>query len=246
MALLTVEHISKAFEEQKVLQDISMELHKGELVSILGVSGVGKTTLFHVIAGLKNPDVGDVRLAGESIVGKPGAISYMLQKDLLLPHRTVLDNVILPLLLQGQKKSTAREQAEPYFEQFGLVGCQNKYPAQLSGGMKQRAALLRTYLFAKDVVLLDEPFSALDMLTKQNMHAWYLEMMEKLELSTLLITHDIEEAIMLSDRIYLLNGTPGTITKEIRIGIDRKERVNFALTSEFLEYKKEIMENLNL
>ena len=245
MAVLKVEGVSKTFDSEKILEEISIELHEGEIVSLLGVSGGGKTTLFNIIAGLNLPDEGNVWIDDKKVTGKPGSVSYMLQKDLLLPYRTILDNVALPLMIRGMNKKEAREKAAPYFVEFGLAGTEKKYPAQLSGGMKQRAALLRTYLFSRKVALLDEPFSALDMLTKQAMHQWYLEVMEKIKLSTLFITHDIDEAILLSDRIYLLTGRPGQITKEIRIREQKPREKDFNLTEEFLFYKKEILEHLS-
>lgn len=241
MAVLQVNAVSKSFEDEKIIQNISLELKEGEIVSLLGVSGGGKTTLFNIIAGLSEPDEGTVYLESENITGKPGHVSYMLQKDLLLPYRTIVDNVALPLIIRGMKKREARQKASAYFEEFGLEGTQKKYPAQLSGGMKQRAALLRTYLFSEKVALLDEPFSALDMLTKSAVHEWYLDVMEKIKLSTLFITHDIDEAILLSDRIYLLTGKPGTITKEIQIKEPKPRRKDFNLTEEFLAYKREII-----
>ena len=244
MALLKVEQVTKSFDGKKVIDHIDIELNKGELVSLLGISGGGKTTLFNVIAGLKIPDEGRVMLEGEEITGKPGKISYMLQKDLLLPYRTILDNVALPLIIRGSGKAEARKKAAPYFEKFGLAGTEKKYPHQLSGGMRQRAALLRTYLFSEKVALLDEPFSALDMLTKGAMHEWYLNVMEEIELSTLFITHDVDEAILLSDRIYLLTGNPGQITKEIVIGEKKPRGKEFMLTAAFLQYKKEILKHL--
>ena len=223
------------------MQDISIELNQGELVCLLGVSGGGKTTLFNVISGLLPPDQGRVLLDGQDITSQPGQISYMLQKDLLLPYRTIEDNVALPLLLKGVKKKDARRQVSAMFSQFGLEGTQKKYPAQLSGGMRQRAALLRTYMFSQDVALLDEPFSALDTLTKSAIHRWYLDVMEKIKLSTLFITHDIDEAILLSDRIYLLSGQPGRITEEIVIREPKPRSPEFNLTPEFLAYKKKIL-----
>ncbi len=248
MAVLKVEGVSKSFDSEKIIENISLELREGEIVSLLGVSGGGKTTLFNIIAGLNLPDEGSVWLDGEDVTGIPGNVSYMLQKDLLLPYRTIVDNVALPLMIRGMKKKEARELAAPYFQEFGLEGTEKKYPAQLSGGMKQRAALLRTYLFSmqrrKKVALLDEPFSALDMLTKQAMHEWYLDVMEKIQLSTIFITHDIDEAILLSDRIYLLTGKPGLITKEIVIGEPKPRRKDFHLTEEFLTYKREILSHL--
>ncbi len=244
MDKLEVKHVSKTFEDGPVLDDISITLHKGELVCLLGVSGGGKSTLFNIISGLLEPDCGQVLLDGEDVTGKPGRISYMLQKDLLLPYRTVQDNVALPLLLRGVDKAEARKQASALFGEFGLEGTQKKFPAQLSGGMRQRAALLRTYLFSQDIALLDEPFSALDTLTKSAIHGWYLDVMERIKLSTLFITHDIDEAILLSDRIYLLTGQPGRITDEIVIKEPKPRGKEFNLTPEFLAYKKYILERL--
>lgn len=244
MAVLKVDKVSKSFDGEEIIRNISLELHEGEIVSLLGVSGGGKTTLFNIISGLSIPDEGAVYLNGENITGKPGNVSYMLQKDLLLPYRTIVDNVALPLIIRGMKKAEARKKAASYFGEFGLQGTENKYPAQLSGGMKQRAALLRTYLFSEKVALLDEPFSALDMLTKGAVHEWYLDIMEKIKLSTLFITHDIDEAILLSDRIYLLTGRPGQLTKEIVIEESKPRRKDFNLSEQFLSYKKEIISHL--
>lgn len=241
MNKLEVKNISKSFDGKPVLKDVSIELNRGELVCLLGVSGGGKTTLFNVISGLLSPDNGQVLLDGEDITNQSGHISYMLQKDLLLPYRTIEDNAALPLLLKSEKKKDARKKVSPLFEQFGLEGTQKKYPSQLSGGMRQRAALLRTYMFSKDVALLDEPFSALDTLTKSAMHKWYLDVMEKIQLSTLFITHDVDEAILISDRIYLLSGSPGEITGEIIIKEPKPRKDDFNLTAEFLEYKRKIL-----
>lgn len=244
MTVLKVDNVSKSFDGEEIIKNIFLELKEGEIVSLLGVSGGGKTTLFNIISGLSLPDGGSVYLNGENITGKPGNVSYMLQKDLLLPYRTIEDNVALPLLIRGMKKQDARKKAADYFAEFGLQGTEKKYPAQLSGGMKQRAALLRTYLFSEKVALLDEPFSALDMLTKSAVHEWYLDIMEKIKLSTLFITHDIDEAILLSDRIYLLTGKPGQLTKEITIQEPKPRRKDFHLSEQFLEYKKEIISHL--
>lgn len=246
MSELIVSNVTLSYEENNVIEDISITLHHNELVCLLGASGGGKTTLFHVISGLYTPDTGKVLLDGEDITGKPGHVSYMLQKDLLLPYRSIEDNVALPLLLKGEKKKQARAKVAPHFEAFGLEGTQKKYPHQLSGGMRQRAALLRTYMFSKNVALLDEPFSALDTLTKSDMQKWYLGVMEKIHLSTLFITHDIDEAILLSDRIYLLTGKPGRITEEIIIKETKPRADDFKLSEKFLAYKKDIINKLTL
>lgn len=245
---LEVTGICKSFGEHIVLKDVNLYLAEGEIVSLLGVSGAGKTTLFHIIAGLLSPDAGTVSLCGKEVTNIPGSISYMLQKDMLFPYKTVLDNVSLPLRLHQKGlfgkiagKRQARKEAASYFEEFGISGYENKYPGQMSGGMRQRAALLRTYLFSKEVALLDEPFSALDTITKHAMHQWYLDVMEQIRLSTLFVTHDIDEAILLSDRVYILAGSPGTICQELVIDRDRPRTEEFLLSEEFLNYKRQIM-----
>lgn len=244
MAELITQNIKKSFDGQTIIRDISIELHDKEIVSLLGVSGSGKTTLFNVISGLLTPEEGKIILNGRDITGESGHISYMLQKDLLLPFRTIEDNVALPLVIKGMNKKEAREKVRPFFPEFGLSGTEKKYPSQLSGGMRQRAAFLRTYMFSNEIALLDEPFSALDTITKSSVHSWYLSVMEDIKLSTLFITHDIDEAILLSDRIYLLTGRPGTITDEIIISEPKPRPKDFNLTPKFLSYKKLILEKL--
>lgn len=244
MERLRAKGIHVSFDGTKIIEDVSVELKNNEIVCLLGISGAGKTTLFNVLSGLLLPDSGTVELDGEDITGKAGKVSYMLQKDLLLPFKTILDNVSLPLRIKGVKKKEAREIADRYFEKFGLNNTQNKYPHQLSGGMRQRAALLRTYLFSDKVALLDEPFSALDTITKGSIHEWYLEVMEQIKLSTLFITHDIDEAIFLSDRIYIMTGKPGKIRKEIRIQEGRPRNKIFTVSKEFMDYKKQIVDIL--
>ncbi|MCL2805171.1 MAG: ABC transporter ATP-binding protein [Treponema sp.] len=241
------EGIAKNYKNEPVVQDISLALHEGGFISLLGPSGVGKTTLFNVLSGVEKPDAGKVFLNGEDVSGISGKVSYMLQKDLLLEYYTVLDNVILPLLIRREKKKEARKFAAGFFPMFGLEGYEKNYPSELSGGMRQRAALLRTCLAAyapcgagkkEMVILLDEPFSALDAITRRKMQLWYADIAQKMKISTLFITHDVEEALALSDTIYILNGKPGCITKKI----DVKRPQN----GEFAEQKQMILEAIGV
>ena len=244
MGQLRAENITKKYEGEDVISDISIELKEGEIVSLLGVSGGGKTTLFNVLSGLSVPENGKVFLDGNDITGKPGKISYMLQKDLLLPYYTTVHNVALPLIIKGMKKKEAYRKAGELFPFFGLEGTEKKFPHQLSGGMRQRAAFLRTYLSSEGVALLDEPFSALDTITKTSVHEWYLKIMNDIKLSTLFITHDIDEAILLSDRIYILSGKPGRITDEIKIELPKPRSNAQLLTNEFIKLKRVISEKI--
>ena len=246
MEKLTAKNITVSFDGENIIEDINIHLNEGEIVSLLGVSGSGKTTLFNVLSGLSAPDNGSVILDGENVTGKTGRMSYMLQKDLLLPHYTVLDNIALPLIIKGEKKKVAREKALEHFSFFGLEGTEKKYPHQLSGGMRQRAAFLRTYLASDGVVLLDEPFSALDTITKSAVHQWYIDIMKEIKLSSLIVTHDIDEAILLSDRIYILSGRPGRITDEITIGLTKPRNNAMVMEEEFLTYKRQIVEKISL
>lgn len=244
--MLSANNISKAFDEKKVLENVSLHLDAKEVVCVLGVSGVGKTTLFHILSGLSLPDKGNVLLNGNDVTGRPGKISYMLQKDLLLPYKRIADNVAMPLKLRGRKSKEARAEAVKYFPEFGLTGTERLFPHQLSGGMRQRASLLRTYIASNGVALLDEPFSALDTITKGKIHAWFLDVLEQIQLSVLFITHDIDEAILLSDRIYILSGSPGKIVKEFAIQEPKPRRTEFNLSDEFMAYKREIVGALGI
>ena len=245
MEKLKADNITVSYDGENVIENINMHLYEGEIVSLLGVSGSGKTTLFNILSGLSLPDSGKVLLDGEDVTGKTGKMSYMLQKDLLLPHYTVLDNVALPLVVKGEKKKVAGEKALEHFSFFGLEGTENKYPHELSGGMRQRAAFLRTYLYCDGVALLDEPFSALDTITKSALHQWYLDIMKEIKLSSLIVTHDIDEAILLSDRIYILSGKPGKITDEIVVELPKPRNNTMTMEEEFLTYKRKIVEKIS-
>jgi ABC-type nitrate/sulfonate/bicarbonate transport system ATPase subunit len=245
MSKLKIEHISKSFDGVKTIDGISIILKNNEIVSLLGESGVGKSTIFNIISGTLVPDIGNIFLNDTNITGKTGYISYMQQKDLLLPYKKIIDNAALPLIIKGVKKKEARLKALSFFEQFGILGTDDKYPSQLSGGMRQRVALLRTYLFGSEVVLLDEPFSALDSFTKNKMQTWYLNISKEINLSTLFVTHDIDEAVTLSDRIYILEGKPGKIAYEIVIDREYLNNEQFKMSEKFYNYKNNIMTIIN-
>ena len=243
MKVLEAINITKKYQGRDVISNVNISLEEGETVCLVGSSGVGKTTLFQILSGLSNPDAGSVFLHGKNVTSKTGEVGYMLQKDLLLPHFTIAENVALPLRIKKMHKLLAIEKGMRYFDQFGLSGYENAYPSQLSGGMRQRAALLRTYLFGKDVILLDEPFSALDELTRSDMWDWYLKISTGLKLSTIFISHSIEEAVFLSNRVYVMAGQPGRIAGEINI-VEKVRDNEFRLSEEMQKYKRKILEEL--
>ena len=239
---LEIKNITGGYNGKKVIENISFSVNTGEIISIIGPSGTGKTTLFNIIAGLLKPlNEGKIYLNEKDITGKRGYVGYMLQKDLLLPFKTVLENITLPLIIKGIKKDEANQMALNKLKAFSLLEKANAYPKELSGGMKQRAALLRTYFFSNEAVLLDEPFSALDSITRESVHKWYLNVIKELNLTTVLITHDIDEAILLSDRVLILKGAPATISYEKKINLPRP-RSN--MDPEFIKIKKELLDSL--
>ena len=193
-----------------------LSIESGRFVSLVGPSGCGKSTLFNIIAGLLEPTEGRVLIDGEDATGTIGRVGYMLQKDLLLPWRTVLDNVILGMEIQGMPLRAARERALPLLQNYGLAGFEYLYPNSLSGGMRQRAALLRTLLFDTDVILLDEPFGALDAQTKLQMQEWLMQLWSDFRKTVVFVTHDVDEAIYLSDEIHVMGTRPGRIDLELR------------------------------
>ena len=239
MNILSIKNLSFNYPNNKILHDINIYVDKGEVVSILGGSGVGKTTLFNIIAGINPLQSGEISIKGNT--DYKGRVSYMLQKDLLLEHKTIIQNITLPLLIRKISKKEAEEEAIKSLKLFNLYEYKDKYPSELSGGMRQRIALLRTYMFKEELFLLDEPFSALDAITKISLHSQYLEIKNKLDLTTLLITHDIDEAIDLSDRIYIIKNKPGEIVSEIKINLDIENQ-----DEQKLKYKKEILNILGL
>ena len=238
--ILDIKNLSYSFGNNPILKDINIHVNENEMVAIVGSSGVGKSTLFNLIAGLLKKQVGEITINGsEDYIGK---VAYMLQKDLLFEHKTIIDNVILPLIIAKINKKEALEEGNKILKQFNLDKYANKYPQQLSGGMRQRVALIRTYMFKRNIFLLDEAFSALDAITKKELHRWYLDLKKEFNLTTLLITHDIEEAVFLSDRIYILGNKPGEIIGEIKIKINPNEDIDV----QRLIYKKEILNIMNI
>ncbi|SDB98220.1 ABC-type nitrate/sulfonate/bicarbonate transport system, ATPase component [Terribacillus halophilus] len=248
MYKLKVVDASKIFrrdgQEVVALQETTMQIPAGRFVSIIGPSGCGKSTLFNMIAGLIKPTTGKILLDGQNIVGKSGYVGYMLQKDLLLPWRTILDNVILGLEIKGISKREARKRAQPLLERYGLQGFENNYPPELSGGMRQRAALLRTLLYDQDVILLDEPFGALDAQTRLQMQEWLLRIWEDFQKTILFITHDIDEAIFLSDDIYVLSQRPGKLKAKIHVELERPRTEETLLSDEFRSLKQTLLDLL--
>lgn len=239
MEKLEIKNISKKYDKKCVLDNISISVKENTTVAILGASGCGKTTLFNIVAGLEKPDSGQIFIDGKDSTNQVGKVCYMQQNDLLLPYKTIMENVTLPLILSGTSKSDAEKEAKKLFETFLISGTENKYPHELSGGMRQRVAFLRTYMQKKKILLLDEPFSALDNITKTVMYSWYSNITKSLKATTLLITHDLEEAILLADVVYIMSLTRHNITKSINIV--NKKNLDFSFSTEFANLKKEIM-----
>ncbi|MCW5692980.1 MAG: ABC transporter ATP-binding protein [Pseudolabrys sp.] len=228
-----------------VIDDLDISLKANEFVSIIGPSGCGKSTLFNMIAGLQVPDSGMISLDDKSIVGQTGAVTYMMQRDFLLPWRTVLENVTLGPELAGKPLAAARADARKLLRRFGLEGFENVYPSSLSGGMRQRAALLRTILCDRPIILLDEPFGALDALTRASMHEWLLGIQREFQCAMILITHDPDEAVYLSDRIYVSTPRPMQIAGIVDIDLPAERHRDVTLSPRFAEHKREVLSLLH-
>jgi len=228
----------------QALANVSLVVPSGRFVSLIGPSGCGKSTIFNIVAGLLEPTEGRVMIDGEDATGTIGRVGYMLQKDLLLPWRTVLDNVILGMEIQGKPLREARERALPLLRKYGLSGFEYLYPNSLSGGMRQRAALLRTLLFDTDVILLDEPFGALDAQTKAHMQEWLMQLWSDFQKTVVFVTHDVEEAIFLSDEIHVMGTRPGRILESIPIPLPRPRERSVTLSPEFVAIKERCLKLL--
>ncbi|WP_229106567.1 ABC transporter ATP-binding protein [Paenibacillus sp. 1001270B_150601_E10] len=240
---LQLSEVSKSFSNGQggtsvhVLDQISLDVKKGEFVSIIGPSGSGKSTLFHLIGGLIKPDQGTISIHDQIVTGETGHVSYMPQQPALFPWRTIQDNVILAQELTGRSKKELRSEAASWLEKAGLKGYENAYPHMLSGGMQQRAAFVRAMMSPHELMLLDEPFSALDALTRSEMQRWLLAQWEEYRRSVLFVTHSIEEALLLSDSIYVLSHRPARVIERVQVPFPRPRREELTRSTEFVELK---------
>jgi len=227
-----------------VLRNVSLTVEDKRFVSVVGPSGSGKSTLFYIVGGLTAPTSGSVWLDGRDVTGERGLISYMPQQDSLLPWRTIVGNVALSQELAGTPKAEARARATEWLGRVGLAGYERALPHQLSGGMRQRASFLRALLSPGELMCLDEPFGALDALTRHEMQRWLLRIWEETRRSVLFVTHSIEEALLLSDRIYVLAGKPASVADTIEVPFGRPRDESVAADPAFQALKKRIYETL--
>lgn len=225
-------NVSKTFDDKEILKNISISVKQGEIVAILGPSGSGKSTIFNILTDIIKADKGTVEINGH--------ISYMYQKDMMVPWKKVIDNVGIPLVFKGKSKKEAREEVTKYIKEFGLDGFEYNYPSQLSGGMKQRANFLKSYLTSNDIMLLDEPFGALDSMTRRKMQQWLMDLIAKMKSTILFITHDIDEAIYLADRIYIISQKPAVIKGEVIINLQKDSYEKLVVSEEFIKVKEHV------
>jgi ABC-type nitrate/sulfonate/bicarbonate transport system ATPase subunit len=235
VSAVSISGLTHSFGSLQVLRDLSLDVRDGEFVSILGPSGSGKSTTFSALTGAVTPSAGTITVDGRPLGGAGGggrgrgdAFAYMPQKDVLFPWRRIMDNLTLGLEVAGMRRASARERVRPLLEPFGLAGFERSYPFQLSGGMRQRAALLRTVVQDRGVLLLDEPFGALDALTRMQMQRWLSVMWSEYKWTVLLVTHDVREAVYLSDRVYVFTPRPATVRDCVDIDLPRPRRIDDA------------------
>lgn len=238
---LALQAVSRTFGDLTALSPTELSVKPGEFISVVGPSGCGKSTMFNIIAGVLAPSAGKVLIDGKDVTNKSGHVGYMLQKDLLLPWRTVLDNIVLGAVLKGGASRSEREEGVALAQRYGLGDFINHYPAALSGGMRQRVALMRTLAMHHDVMLLDEPFGALDSQTRLSMQQWLLSVWEKEKRTIVFVTHDIDEAIFLADRVVVMTPRPGRIHEIIDVPIERPRPVSSLTRPEFVGLKQRIL-----
>lgn len=248
--VLTFDDVSFSYKGKKkekvtpILDHLSFTIQSGEFVSLLGPSGSGKSTIFRLITGLEQPTKGSISLYGEEEMKRLGKVGYMPQQDMLLDWRNILDNAFLPLEINGFTKKDRKEQVLQLLEGFGLKGHEYDFPHQLSGGMRQRVSFLRAMLGGGNLLLLDEPFSALDAVTRLSMQEWLLDQWGKLEKTVIFITHDVDEALFLSDRVFLFSPSPLSTFKEIQVPLPRPRKLEDLLSPELATIKSELLHEL--
>ncbi len=247
-SVLEFQNVSFSYpnSEFPIVDSLNLSIRDGEFISIVGASGSGKSTLFRLITGLEKETKGSILVNGQNQESRLGTVGYMPQQDLLLPWRTIIDNASLPLELKGIKKSQAIQQAQELLEEFGLKGVEQRFPSDLSGGMKQRVSFLRTVLSGSNVLLLDEPFSALDAITRLSMQEWLLEQWQKRKHTIVFITHDVNEALFLSDRILIVSDQPLQHLEEVTVPLERPRKQSDLNKPDILEMKDHLMEQLRL
>jgi len=249
---LQIDGLTAGYEENgqhlPVLVDLTFSVGEGEFVSVIGPSGSGKSTLLDIIAGLIEPDCGELLIGGQRTGASErlGISAYMKQRDLLLPWRTVVENAALALEVGGMPRRTARAEAMARLDEFGLTGFGAHYPAQLSGGMRQRVALLRTMLAGRSLILLDEPFGALDAITRATMQDWLLKRVGDHARTVILVTHDVEEAIFIADRVIVLTGRPARVAHTEVIDLPRPRTRAMVTEGRFVAHKTAVMTALGL
>jgi ABC-type nitrate/sulfonate/bicarbonate transport system ATPase subunit len=243
--ILELRAMTKTFGHVQALAGLEASVAQGEFVTLVGPSGCGKSTLFNIVAGLEEPDPGSIlRFEGKSCHAADllGRVSFMPQRDLLLPWRNVIDNAILALDVEGVPRAKARAKALKMLPEFGLAGFEQQYPHQLSGGMRQRVALMRTFLFERDLMLLDEPFGALDALTRAMMQRWLLDVWQTYRRTILFITHDVDEAIFLGDRVLVMAARPGAVKLEQVVSLPRPRPPDIVTAPEFVGLKRALLD----
>lgn len=246
VAVAGVSHTFAGARPVAALDDVSLSVADGGFVAVVGPSGCGKSTLLRMLAGLIRPTSGSVRVGDVDVAGRPGHVAFHPQRDALLPWKRAIDNATLGAEVAGVDRSVARAQAAELMERFGLAGFERAWPQQLSGGMRQRVALLRTFLVPRPVLLLDEPFGALDAFTRRDLQQWLAEVWAEDRRTTLLVTHDIDEALLLADTVVVLSGRPGRVVAEIAVDADRPRNAASLLTPELVAQKAKILSALGI
>ena len=242
---LSVRGVSHSYGDRRALANVDLEVPSRSFVTLVGPSGCGKSTLLRVLAGLLIPSRGEATVGGDDVVGRPGSVAFMPQRDLLLPWRRALGNAVLGAEVSGVDEDVAAQRARELFPPFGLAGFEEYWPSQLSGGMRQRLALLRTFLIDRAVLLLDEPFGALDAITRQDMHVWLQDVWQSDRRTVLLVTHDVEEALVLSDAVLVMSPRPGQIVQRLAVDLPRPRTPSILTTPDFNRLKADLLTALH-